>query len=126
MGKMWPFGMAPPQQPPIPGGTPPGPAPSPVPTMGNHMIPTAGPVPPDVTYGGQAQQLAGGLLGGPYQQQATQLAGLLGGQLPRQWPVMGMPYRPGRFMPGFRPGIDTPITRSGGFEGSLGNPVQRY
>jgi hypothetical protein len=105
-----------PQQP-LPGGTP---------TAGNHMIPTTGPVPPEGSYGGQGLLLSQGLGGGgPYQQQGTRLAGLLGGA-PQQWPVMGSPYRPGRFMPGFRPGIDTPIPRSGGFEGSLGNPVQRY
>lgn len=89
-------GRAPPQQP-LPG-----------PTMGNHMMP--GP------YGAQAQQMAGGgLLGGPYQQQATQLAGLLGnqGQVP-QFPVGHAPYTPGLFMPGFRPGVDTPIIGGGG------------
>lgn len=96
-------GQAQPQQtfPPVVGRAPPQ---QPLPTMGNHMMP--GP------YGAQAQGLLGGQPG-PYAQQAAQLAniqpGLLGGQ---QFPVMG--YTPGRFMPGFRPGIDTPQPGGGG------------
>jgi hypothetical protein len=111
MQKQLPAGMAPPQQP-LPGGPPPG-----VPTMGNHMMP--GP------YGAQANQLAGGgLLGGPYQQQAQQLSGLLGapGQMP-QLPVGRAPYAPGRFMPGFRPGIDQPIQ---GHAPQPRRPIQQY
>lgn len=81
------------------------------PTMGNHMMsPTAmGP------YQQQAQGLLGNAQPGPYAQQALQLAGLLGfGGQQQQFPVMGSPYTPGRFMPGFRPGVDTPIPGGGG------------
>jgi hypothetical protein len=105
--------MAPPQQQPFQ-----------VPNAGNHMVPNG-------QYGAQAQQLAG-LLGqqlqgqqpGLYGQQAQQLAGLLGGpgmQPPQQ------PFQPGMFMPGFRPGIDTPITNgSGRGQGNPRRRVQEY
>lgn len=90
-----------------------------LPNMGNHMVQPG-------SYGAQAQ----GLLGaqqqpqapqpGPYGAQAQQLAGLLGGQ---GAPPMGMapPYRPGLFMPGFRPGIDQPAQGNR----SQGSPARR-
>jgi hypothetical protein len=97
-----PTGMAPPNQPPLQ-----------VPNAGNHMMPgLLG------SYGRQAQGLTGGAPVGPYGAQAQQLAGLLGGQ-----PQMQQPFNPGMFMPGFRPGIDTPITN--GSARSQGNPRRR-
>jgi hypothetical protein len=112
-----PTGRAPPQQP------------FQVPSAGNHMMPgLLG------AYGQQAQSLVGG--GKPpvlpdhpawqsmmsYGQQAQQLAGLLGGQ-----PQVGMapPYRPGMFMPGFRPGIDQPAMGSRS-QGSPRRRIQEY
>lgn len=83
----------------IPGGTP---------TMGNHMVPQPG------QYGQQAQGLLGNPQPGPYGAQAQQLAGLLGFGGQQQFPVMGSPYQPAPFMPGFRPGVDTPIPSGGG------------
>lgn len=91
-----------------------------------------------VDYSGTPNRIAYGLLGGPtppatgtaptpgsYSAQAHQLAGLLGNQGPR--PVMNQPYTPGRFMPGFRPGMDQPIPYSGGFQGSADRPgMRRY
>lgn len=91
-----------PNFPPVVGRAPPQ-QPLPNPTMGNHMVPQG-------MYGAQA-----GLLGGPYQQQAMQLAGLLGG--PSNGPGNAgpiKPYTPGAFMPGFRPGIDQPVIGGGG------------
>lgn len=93
-----------PNFPPVVGRAPPQ-QPLPSPTMGNHMVPQG-------AYG----QQAGLLGGGPYQQQAAQLAGLLGGPGPgilgNQGPIK--PFTPGMFMPGFRPGIDQPSPGGGG------------
>lgn len=86
-------GRAPPQQPfpqqvPTP-GVPPLPG---MPTMGNHMM----------QFG----------VSGPYGAQALQLAGLLGNQAPMPQQHFPVGFSPGRFMPGFRPGIDQPIRGS--------------
>jgi hypothetical protein len=95
-------GRAPPQQP-LPGGTP---------TMGNHMMPPG-------VYGGQGQGLLGGnpMNSGPYGQQAQLLAGQLGGLLGGTPTIPQRPvgaFSPGMFMPGFRPGINTPHPGGGG------------
>ena len=114
--RQFPVGMAPPFPQRIP--TPGVPQNMPAPTMSNHMVQPG-------SYGAQAQGLLGNPSPGAYGQQAQQLAGLLGGQGPL--PVgMAPPYTPGRFMPGFRPGVDTPIPRSSpGRGGVLGLPTQR-
>lgn len=78
-------------------------------TMGNHMVPAA--LGPNQT---QAQGLLASPVPGPYAAQAQQLAGLLGGGATMPLPVMRPPYTPGRFMPGFRPGIDQPLPSHGG------------
>lgn len=100
-----PMGMAPPQQ---------------------QFIPLPGASGP---YGAQAQ----GLLGTPtpqgtqptpgsYAGQAQMLAGLLG-----QQPPMQPPFTPGRFMPGYRPGIDQPITNgSARGTGDLSRRIRQY
>lgn len=112
----------------------------PTPTMGNHMMP------PGLlgAYGQQAQGLAGGgapptqpgnpgwpfaMNSGPGSQQAVQLAGLLGGGAPgggMQPPMMGLPYKPGMFMPGFRPGIDPPILGAGSSQGTPQRRIREY
>lgn len=81
---------------------------------------------------GQFGQQAAGLLSqtpqmpmqpGAFGGQAQQLAGLLGPQDPMmpQAPV----YQPGLFMPGFRPGIDTPRPQGPGNTGSPRRRVSR-
>jgi hypothetical protein len=99
-----------------------------VPTMSNHMLPAGAGGELPVGMAPLQQPLPGGsppgqalqpfMTNGPYGLQALRLAGLLGGagtpgaapgQPPgAQLPVMGRPYTPGLFMPGFRPGIDQP------------------
>lgn len=117
------------------------------PTMGNHMVPPTtqlqaeGLAQPQPIPGGSGQALQPFMANGPFALQALRLAGLLSGQggapppgamppgIPPR-PVMGSPYpsrpyTPGRFMPGFRPGVDTPIIGGGGAGRGRSN-VQQY